>query len=310
MPSEGRPAWLGSAEEALMSFVTGLDLGPPPGAPGDWVVSDARASAEARVDVYRYMYGARLVEALQSQYPCLAAALGDGRFAAVVHGYAGRHPSRHPSIRELGRGLADDLEAAAFDQELSQALSQPLSPELPAAALADLARLEWARADVFDAVDEDTLTVERLRGLSPDAFATLGLERIEASRLLTVRHPVCAWWDALAPLSTAFEPPEGGVDRRASGADGCGVDGCGPAAVGPPEAGRQAILIWRQGVSVYHRPVEPPEERALAALGLGSTLGALCEPLADASEPEDVLVQLVFGWLWTWARDGLLRSPG
>jgi len=279
-----------------MSFVTGLDLGPPPGSPGDWVVSDARASAEARVDVYRYMYGARLVEALQSQYPCLAAALGDGRFAAVVHGYAGRHPSRHPSIRELGRGLADDLEAAA-NPELSQ--------ELPAAALADLARLEWARADVFDAVDEDTLTVERLRELSPDAFATLGLGRIEASRLLTVRHPVCAWWDELAPLSTASDPPEGGVDRRASGADGCGA-----AAAGAPAPGRQAILIWRQGVSVYHRPVDPPEERALAALGLGSTLGALCEPLADASEPEDVLVQLVFGWLWTWARDGLLRSPG
>ena len=163
-----------------MSFVTGLELGPPPGSPDDWVVGDARASAEARVDVYRYMYGARLVEALQSQYPCVAAALGAGRFAAVVHGYAARHPSRHPSIRELGRQLADDLEAGPS-----------IDPELPAAALADLARLEWARADVFDAVDEDTLTVEHLRGVSPDAFATLGLERIEASRLVTVQHPVC-----------------------------------------------------------------------------------------------------------------------
>src|ERR1700690_706201 len=180
MPSEGRPSRLGSAEEALMSFVTGLELGPPPGSPDDWVVGDARASAEARVDVYRYMYGARLVEALQSQYPCVAAALGAGRFAAVVHGYAARHPSRHPSIRELGRQLADDLEAGPS-----------IDPELPAAALADLARLEWARADVFDAVDEDPLPGGHLRGVSPDAFATLGLERIEASRLVTVQHPVC-----------------------------------------------------------------------------------------------------------------------
>jgi hypothetical protein len=281
-----------------MSFVTGLELGPPPGALDDWVVGDARASAEARVDVYRYMYGARLVEALQSQYPCVAAALGAGRFAAVVHGYAARHPSRHPSIRELGRRLADDLEAGPS-----------IDPELPAAALADLARLEWARADVFDAVDEDTLTVEHLRGVSPDAFATLGLERIEASRLLTVQHPVCTWWDALAPLSTVSDPPEGGVDPRESGAEGPASER-GAAPVGaPPPPERQAILIWRQGVSVFHRPVDPPEERALGALGVGSTLGALCEPLADASEPEDVVVQIVFGWLWTWARDGLLRLP-
>jgi hypothetical protein len=68
-------------------------------------------------------------------------------------------------------------------------------------------------------------------------------------------------------------------------------------------------LVWRDGVSIFHRAVDPREERALRGLADGTTLGALCDPLAedDVDVDLDVVVQIVFGWLWTWAKDGLLR---
>lgn len=270
-----------------MSFVTGLDFGAPAGAPEDWVVSDARATAAERVGVYQYMYGARLIDALGSQFPCVAAALGSEGFAAAVMSYLERHPSRHPSIRELGRRLPVDLRSAR----------SPVGA-MSRAALADLAALEWARADVFDALDEELVGVDALREQAPETFAALRLTRTAASCLVVVDHPIAGWWDALAaiakaatesdcthqPTSVAEPPPK------------------------PPAPGRQTLLVWRQGISVFHRPVDAREERALRTLEGGTTLGILCDQLADGpeSEAEDVVAQIVFGWLWTWAKDGLL----
>jgi hypothetical protein len=299
---------------ALMSFVTGLDFGAPPGVPDDWVVGDARASAEARVGVYRYMYGARLVEALESQFPCVAAALGAAGFGAAVRSYAARSPSRNPSIRELGRWLAEHLRSEHSTVEPGAR-----------AALGDLAELEWARADVFDALDEELVTVDFLRAQPPEAFADLRLTRIQASRLVTLDHPIASWWDELSALSRAAQPS--GQERQERQEDGPAADAgserdscCSDHAVagGSPDAGslgsrpgpgRQAILVWRDGVSIFHRAVDPREERALRGLADGTTLGALCDPLAedDVDVDLDVVVQIVFGWLWTWAKDGLLR---
>jgi hypothetical protein len=278
--------------DALMALVTGLDFGAPPGVPDDWVVGDARASAEARVGVYRYMYGARLVDAVESQFPCVAAALGATGFAAAVRSYLARHPSRNPSIRELGRWLADHLRSEHSAVEPGAR-----------AALGDLAELEWARADVFDELDEELVTVDLLRAQPPAVFADLRLTRIQASRLVTVDHPVASWWDALSALSQAAS------SRCFDHADAGGGPDAGSMGSPRPGPGRQTILVWREGVSVFHRPVDPREERALRGLADGTTLGALCDSLADEPEhePEDVVVQIVFGWLWTWAKDGLLR---
>src|SRR5439155_929151 len=87
----------------------------------------------------------RLVDALREDFPKLATVLGDGGFADLVRGYIRAHPSTAPSIRHLGRALPDFL--AGY---------QP-------AYLADLARLEWTRLQVFDAPDATPLTAGDLR---------------------------------------------------------------------------------------------------------------------------------------------------
>ena len=112
-------------------------------------------SPTERLDVYADMYFYRLKDCLAEDYPNLAAWIGPERFHNLVTDYLLAHPSRHPSLRELGRALPVFLE------------SQPLPARFAWAP--DLARLEWARLDVFDDADAAPLTREAL--LSQDADA-------------------------------------------------------------------------------------------------------------------------------------------
>ncbi len=121
------------------------------------VTGDARASGAERIHVYQHMYRARLIEALEGQFPRVSRWLDADAFAEVVAAYVTDEPSRHPSLRFIGRRFPDWLAARA-----------PAEARHP--ALADLARLEWAREDVFDAADQGTLTLETVRGWPPDRF--------------------------------------------------------------------------------------------------------------------------------------------
>ena len=263
MSAESAP----TPQQALFSLITGLHPNGPANGPAtaasDWVVGDAIADADTRLAVYAHMYHARLVEALESQFPHLARWLTAEPFADLVRGFVMDHPSRNPSLRELGRGFAPWL-----------------ASRHPAAAA--LAELEWARADVFDPFDESVASVDQIRAWPVDRFADLPLKRIEASRLVTVDFKVAALWDASSESSESSDA----------------------AAI----AERETLLVWRQDVAVYHRPVDSDERRALVCLEEGTTLGLLCEALATLGSEDEVGAR-VFSWLWTWVSDGLILDP-
>src|SRR5262249_50303486 len=50
---------------------------------------------------------------------------------------------------------------------------------------------------------------------------------------------------------------------------------------GVPPAGRNRIVVGREGVSVFHRRVESPEAEALVVAAAGLSFAALCESLDD-----------------------------
>jgi hypothetical protein len=256
-------ATMKTAYDGLMQLITGRA---PDGAASEapaaeaLVVGDHRAGAAARVHVYRHMYRARIREALESQFPRLAKRLGADRFAELAFAYVSDEPSRHPSLRFIGRKLPDWLAGHARPEE---------------AWLADLARLEWARADVFDAADETPLTIDDLRGWPQDRFAELPLQLVGAHRIVTAAHRVANRWDG---------------------------DGGGDAATGEGES----LLVWRQGVAVYHRVVDGDERAALALTAEGTTFGVLCDRLLDDRPAEQATAQ-AFAWLSTWTADELLQ---
>jgi hypothetical protein len=262
----GRPS-LAAMQSAAMSLITGRDFGPLTPAAGALIVGDARASADERLHVYAHMYRARIVEALESQFPRLAKLLGMDGFFELATSYISEEPSRHPSLRYVGERLPAWLTAR-----------RPEPSEL-----AGLARLEWARADVFDLADEATLTLDALRSWPMESFGELPLRLITAHRLLTVPAGTAALWDTL-----------GGdlVERGET----------------PPEVpGTESLAVWREGTAVYHRVVEESERAALALAAQGTRFGVVCESLL-ATHGEEAAVVQAYGWLSTWLTDGLVRD--
>src|SRR5438552_11615450 len=85
--AQPRPRVLPSTQTALLAMIA--DAAPHRFTPvaDALVVSDARASAHERVQVYAYMYRARIAEALESQFPRLARLLGADAFAALAFAY-------------------------------------------------------------------------------------------------------------------------------------------------------------------------------------------------------------------------------
>jgi hypothetical protein len=283
-PEVGAPPDVESLRAIYDALLAQITLGP--GAPSlpdatALVTGDARASATERIHVYQHMYRARLIEALEAQFPRLSRWLGADAFAEVVAAYVTDEPSRHPSLRFIGRRFPDWLAARA-----------PAEARHP--ALADLARLEWAREDVFDATDQATLTLETIRGWPPERFGEIPLRLVAAHRVLRLARPVATLWDAIGPAAETSEADS--LDEAA-------------AAAATTVGGGETLLIWRQGIAVFHRAVDAAEAAALDRIAEGATFGAICEMLSHA-RPEQEAVAQAFTWLSTWTADELLVAIG
>jgi hypothetical protein len=240
---------LAATEGEMLAAVTSLE---PPDELA-FVVGDDKLDAAGRVGIYRDMYFARMTEAMASTFPKVAARMGEDEFAEMTAGFVDAHPSRHPSLRWVGQELASFL--AEHDQ-----------PDW----LCDLARLEWARADVFDRRDEAIVTVAELRALDPADFASLTVKIIDAHRVVDAATAVDKVWRG-----------------------------------GEPEPGPSTMLVWRQGVEVYHRPLDPLEAKVLPVEPLA--FAALCERVAEEVGDEEA-AQAAFRLLARWAQDELLAA--
>ena len=157
-------------------------------------------------------------------------------------------------------------------------------------ALAALATLEWARLDVFDLADEPVVTLETLRALPPERFAELPLTLIAAHRFAEVGEGTEALWDALGPES-----------------GGAPSDLDAPSASGSRAVPGAVLLVWRQGIAVYHRAIAADERQALALVAPGTQFGIVCERLA-AAQGDEAAAARAFAWLSTWVADGLLAA--
>ena len=218
-----------------------------------------------RLEIYRRMYLWRLLDVLREDYPRVAEILGDDAFRATATAYLGAHPSLHPSARHLGAGFADFVAAHAADAP---------------AVVADLARLEWTRVEVFDAPDAPALTVADLGALDAERIAGLVLAPVPACATLVADWPVHEVWKT--PATAA---------------------GIAPA--------RTALRVWREGFTVYHAPMDAAEEAAWARLAAGAPFADVCEAFATAGhmESDDEAGRAAASLLARWVDDGILARP-
>jgi len=147
-----------------------------PGAISQEICDSARTDRETLLGVYRYAYGARLVEALGKDFPATAALMGSDGFEAAARAYVAAHPSHRPSIRWLGADFAGHLATQGN------------------AEAADLAAFEWALGLAFDGEDADITGPEALAALAPEAWECLRIRFHPTVQILDLAHAAHLSW--------------------------------------------------------------------------------------------------------------------
>jgi hypothetical protein len=236
------------------------------------IAGDDRLSAVDRVDIYANMYFYRLHDCLAQDFSAVRAVIGDARFHNLITDYLLMHPSAHPSLRFAGSRLPEMLR------------THKLSHRWP--FLADLARLEWALLDAFDAPDAQLLRESDLDRVSPSDWDTLRFRLTPSVQLLDADWDVDAMWSRIQH----GERPD------------------------TPARTPTALVVWRRDFRVFHRAVDRLERDALVDLREGKRFGVLCEHIAAAVVGGDDATAAALGLLQRWIAEGLLariiNNPG
>jgi len=231
----------------------------------DEILDSPKQQREVLFGVYRHAYGSRLLEALLHDHPLLHRYLGDEMFDAMGQAYVAATPSHRPNLRWFSQGLPEFVKT-----------TEPYSNHR---VIADLAALEKALNDAFDAADAPVLTLADMAGFAPEVWSTLRFKPHPSSRLLDVSTNAAAIWLALKKDET------------------------------PPDARDEParLLIWRQEVTPMFR--EPSAEEAMMwdEAANGVSFGVLCTMLATYDDPDGAAARAA-GYLHGWVTSGLLSE--
>lgn len=204
-------------------------------------VGSPELPAPERVAIYARMFLHRQVDSLREMFPKVVAALGDEAFFELAARYVHAHPSEHPDLGQLGRRFA------AFQDR---------------GDLRDLARLEWARGEVFESAPAESLSPEEFARLAQDADAFMNhrVQLIPALRLVELEHDIGPLWDEKAKTGAPLP---------------------------------QRFVVWRSGFDVFHVAVDEDEARAVGLAIGGAAIGDICGAVGEAARAAEALQ----GWL-------------
>ena len=242
---------------------------------GGWIAAGGEDTARERLDVYADMYFFRLLDALKSDVPKVAQLLGDEAFHDLVTDYLVVHPSSHPSLRQVAAHLPDFL------------AHHPAGTGRP--DLADRARLELARNDVFHGPASPSIDAQALAGVAPDAWPRLRFRVAPTVRGLRLCGSTVPTWRA---ITDGTEAPN-------------------------PDVALAGCVVWRSRTPghedhVWHRAATLTELAALDAAAAGATFDSICEifaaSLESRSEDDAAAACSALEALVRWLGDGLLSG--
>ena len=231
------------------------------------ILDSPREKRDVLFGVYRHAYGSRLVEAVRNDHEWLHVYLGDEMFDEMGYAYVAANTSRHPNLRWFSQALP------AFLKEAAPYGKYPI--------LSDLAALEKALNDAFDARDAPALAVADMAGFAPEIWHDLKFKVHPSAIRLDLTTNAPAVWRALKNDET---PPD---------------------AVALEEPCR--LLIWRQDVVPLFRELSAEEAMMWDEAAGGIPFGVLCSMLATHDDPEGAAARGA-GYLHGWITGGLLTG--
>ena len=224
------------------------------------IPDNSRTDHKVLLGVYRHAYAGRLVDVAAHDYPVLKAYFGDEAFDTMARAYIRAHPSHTPNARWFSHALPEFLDET--------------EPYRSHAETGELAHLERALGDAFDAADGPVATIESLRTVPPEQWDKLVFKPHSSAMRLDNETNAFAIWMA---LKAEAEPP--------------------PARL---LAERETLLVWRQDVMPKVRVLGPEETMMWNEASKGVPFGVLCELAATYDDPDGAALraaQYLQGWL-------------
>ena len=236
----------------------------PADAIADVILPSATLDPVERVGIYHGMYLLRMQDALGADYPALQHYLGD-RFPAFVAAYVQSHPSRSYTLNRLG------------DHVPAFVAGSPLVPRRAFAA--ELARVELAMTEAFDAAETPALSAEQIGAVPEDAWEHAVLRPVASLRLLALRYPVSPWLDA-----THDEDHHHPAIRRQDA----------------------WMVVHRRDYQVYRQDVTRDAHDLLASLVAGTPLGEAIAARLQSRRRVDP--DQLFRWFRQWVSSGVFAA--
>ncbi len=215
-----------------------------------------------RLAVYQGMYPLRMHDALAADYPGLEAFLGDHLFGHFVADYVAVHPSRSYTLNRLGDHVPGFVKTWHHPKR---------------AFLADLARLELAITETFDAAEDDGAPAAPPPHVDAD-WESRRFGIAPTLRLLSFRYPVGPALDALK------------AGRR-----------------GLPRPRTSWVAMYRRSFVVWRQDLTRGEFHLLSALAAGEPLGKALRA-RGAQGRQAALAAAVRRAFRIWTSEGILRA--
>lgn len=231
------------------------------------IADNSKTTRDVLFGVYRHAYAARLIEAAAHDYPRLKTHMGAEAFSDLMRGYLAKHPSRHANVRWFGQNLPDYLAATA-----------PFADE---PHLAELALVECALNDAFDAADAPVLGLDSLAHHAPERWGDLTFAPQPAVRRLDLATNALAIWRALKDEAQAPAPTQ--LEER------------------------QRVIVWRADGTPMIRPLSVEEAMLWDEAAKGVRFSGLCELAATYADPDGAAVR-VAQYLSGWIGAGMLSK--
>ncbi len=248
-----------------------------------FIAPNSRLTPFERLEIYNRQYWYRVLGALAEDFPALRALVGERRFEALSIAYLTEHPSRSFTLRNLGSKLPEWLETHPGQTGRRHRLAL------------DLAQMEWAFVEAFDAAERAPLTQRQIAALQADSRLALQ----PCLQLLALSYPAD---DLVLELHKREkrQTSEAGVAHEDSGTRG---------AVPKLDARATWLAVHRVELSVYYRRITREEFQTLVALRDGAELGEAIEAgFAGSRIAQRERPARVQEWFGSWAELGWICS--
>jgi hypothetical protein len=228
-----------------------------------------RLSGVEMLEIYREQFWLRHTASLVEDFPGVGGIIGGEDWNRLAVEYLLAHQPETFTLRELGAKLPAFIATCDWLEN--------------ATLVADMARLEWAHVEVFDAADVPLLDPKKLAAVPEDAWEAARLVPDPALRLLRVDYPVIPLRRRLL-TSGEHEHDD---------------------AIPLPEASSSQWAVHRRERGIFHDALDLPAYSLLDRLVQGRPLGVACEEASQTlGLPLEALGEKLEGWFAEWARLG------